>query len=312
MRWLLCTSTRSPQSQGHRVGAHTELWSCPRGRWWPCQARWWPVPAPRGLRSIARGLLRPSKIISPGLNCITRRTGNIPWGCAAYFISVLRAGACDPLGPAVRGWALQPRHSSPGSSLRRRTRVRLPEPALARPAASRSPFPEQRSGCSRASHLQPQFRRVPVSFYINTSWKSALLLCFRISPEERCTFSDIPLRGHVPLPPTSQRSSPRARHSRALASSPFQPRPRSTSRNSLCGTRTEDETAVSWSAPRTPNWEANPHRLLPHTPHLSSHSFCCPSSSARADRALRGLTPALAAPQPSGKHHMDARCSLRL
>lgn len=49
---------------------------------------------PGGLGSIARGLLRLSKTTNPGRNCITWCTGNIPWGCAAYFISVLRAGAC--------------------------------------------------------------------------------------------------------------------------------------------------------------------------------------------------------------------------
>lgn len=52
-----------------------------------------------------------------------------------------------------------------------------------------------------------------------------------------------------------------------------------------------------------------------HTPGPSSYSFCCPLSSAesaREDRAPCGLTPALAAAQPDGKRHIDARCSLRL
>lgn len=73
-----------------------------------------PVPAPGGLGSIARGLSRLSKIISPGLNCITWCTGSIAWGWAAYSISVPRAGACGAPSGQRRRDGLCLRHKPSG------------------------------------------------------------------------------------------------------------------------------------------------------------------------------------------------------
>ena len=309
------------------MGAHTELQNCPRGRWWPCRAlRWMASAHPGRPGSIARGLSRLRKTISPGLNCITWCPGNIPWGCAAYFISVLRAGAggspwasgagmgfaCSTnpaaLLPGTAAWghpsAAGRGATGPNQPWHGRLRCTAPSPSsgMAAPAPlTSSPSLDARPFLSTSTPLESQ----PFCCAYASLPKSDVP-----SPTSFC-------EGKLLLPPTSQRSSPQAQRSRALASSPFQPCPRSTGRNSLCGTWTEIVASGSAPclAPCTPSQGANPHQLPPHTPGPSSLSFCCPSSSAEsahADQALHGLTPALTAAQPYGKRHIDARCSLRL
>lgn len=303
------------------MGAHTELQSCPCGRWWPCRALRWPVPAPGGPGSVARGLSRLSKTISPGLNCITLRTGNIPWGCAAYFISVLRAGACG-----------SPRASGTGMGFACST-----NPAALLPGAAArgcSPVAGRGAACpNQPWHGRCIARPLPRA----VEW-----LLLRLSPPAPVsTCAHFFLHQHLlkaspsaVLTHPSQRAMYRLQHHFTRANSCRLPRPSAPlCRHSAPGLSLRPRFSPVLAAPvavafvghrqrmrsqhlglplgwpLAPQVGVNPHQLPLRTPGPSSHSS---AESARVDRALCGLTPAPAAPQPSGKRHIDARCRLRL
>lgn len=216
------------------------------------------------------------------------------------------------------GMGFAARYSSPGLSLWCRTRGHLPKPALAQPAASHGPFAKQRSGCSRTSHLSRPSLDVCPFLSTSTPLESQPFCCAYASHPKSGVPSPTSLsEGKLLPPPTSQCSSPLHSTPRLSLRPRFSPVLAGLVAIAFVGhgqRMRSQHLGLPLAWPLAPQVRGQTQLPL-HTPGPSSCSFCCPLSSAesaREDRAPRGLTPALAAAQPDGKRHIDARCSLRL
>lgn len=143
-----------------------------------------------------KGLSRLSKTFCPGLNYITWHAGTIPWGCAAYSISLCREQEpAEPLRDGLCCQAQQPRDCPSVAG----PRVSCPNQPPAWLAAMPSPFQPAALPSSPSLDVCP----FPSTSTPLEASPSAALTTF---PEERFTFSNVPSAGQTP---TSQRRAPK-------------------------------------------------------------------------------------------------------